>query len=127
MAVTTDIWRTFNSILNDCSDWVDAIRGASLRLLFPALDINHLSVDIGTSSTPVLGARPGSRRMLILDNVSDTDIYVSLDGQSATLTRGIRISSNGSLLLDITLTGQSISAVHGGTGTKRLLVTEDVQ
>jgi hypothetical protein len=128
MAVTTDIWRTFNSILDSCSDWIDAIRGASLRLLFPALDVRHSFFDIPSGvSTQILGERKGARRFTIIQNISDTDMFVSLDGNSAVVNQGIRISANGNLLLDITLVGTSISAIHSGTGNKRITISEDVQ
>lgn len=132
MAVGTDLWRKLNSVACETGSWMDAIKQASLRWLFPAIDVRHVDIDVATTSTPVLSARQGCRRFLILENDSDTTIYCSLDGNPAALNHGVRLNANGgNLLLDITTTGPAIFAIHGDTSppgsVKRLIVTEDLQ
>lgn len=56
-------------------------------------NITNLNVSIGTSSTQVLAANE-NRKLLILVNDSDENIYVSL-GNTATLSNGIRLNADG--------------------------------
>ena len=82
---------------------------------------------IGTSSTPVLSARP-LRIFLTLENISDTDIYCSLvTGTPAAVRSGTLLYSNGGKTFwDVppTVPRQAIACIHEGTGTKELLYTE---
>lgn len=83
---------------------------------------------IGTSSTPVLSARP-LRIFLMLENISDTDIYCSLvTGTPAAVRSGTQVYSNGGKTFwDVppTVPRQAITCIHEGTGTKELLYTEE--
>jgi hypothetical protein len=128
MALNEDLWRKLNSVACEAGSWMDAVKAASLRLLFPALDVRHSEVLVATTSTPVLGARRGCRRFLLLQNDSDEEMYISVDGTPAALNHGLFVCPKGNILLDITTTGLAVFAIHAGaSGTKNLLVTEDVQ
>jgi hypothetical protein len=85
---------------------------------------------VGTTATLVQAAT--DRKWFILQNQSDTDIYVSFEGTTGVTTDaganpGIEIMANGGSLA----TGEgefnpnlnaSIYAIHGGTGTKNLVL-----
>lgn len=86
------------------------------------------SINVTTAATQVVP--PGTRSALILQNVSDTDIFFGFDSTvtaTAGANSGIRLAANGG---SITITrlpeggGGSASggvyAVHAGTGTKEL-------
>lgn len=85
-------------------------------------------VDVGTVSTAVLAANL-NRLYVLLVNDSDTPIYVALGGV-AVADQGIRLNQlggayeitkkEGNLYLGV------INAIHGSTGTKRLLAIEGV-
>ena len=61
--------------------------------------ITNYNLSVGASSTQVLAAN-SSRKLLILVNDSDEDIYIAL-GATATLNSGIRLNKKGgSLTLD---------------------------
>jgi hypothetical protein len=61
--------------------------------------ITNFNVSVGSSSTQVLAAN-SNRKLLILVNDSDEDIYIAL-GATATLNSGIRLNKKGgSLTLD---------------------------
>ncbi len=61
--------------------------------------ITNFNVSVGSSNTQVLAAN-SSRKLLILVNDSDEDIYIAL-GATATLNSGIRLNKKGgSLTLD---------------------------
>lgn len=91
------------------------------------------SVDVTTSATLVIPASD-DRRVLMIQNLSDTDIYIGFaagvtvaDGANS----GIKIPANGGniSMTDLPNRGHGLSrdindlaiyAVHGGSGTKKL-------
>lgn len=85
-------------------------------------------VDVGTTSTMVLASN-ASRRYASFVNDSDTDVYLAI-GVDAAVHAGILLKSRGgSYEMDQKLGNLStaaITAIHAGTGTKRLVVTEGV-
>lgn len=87
----------------------------------------HSQVDVGATSTSMIGAN-ASRRYLLIINDSDTVIYLNLTGAAAVVNRGVRINANGSNY-EMSATNENlvigaITAIHGGAGNKSLLVTE---
>jgi hypothetical protein len=86
----------------------------------------HTAVNCTTSSTQMLAANV-SRNFLILQNDSDTTVYLKF-GATAVLNEGIRLNSaGGSMLLDYKFVTQAVNCIHGGTGNKVLLVTSGTQ
>ncbi len=88
----------------------------------------HSVVSVATSTTQVLAANANRVHALFV-NDSDTVIYVML-GAAAVLNQGIRLNPGGgayelSLKMGNLYTGL-VNAIHGGTGTKALLVLEGV-
>lgn len=88
-------------------------------------------IAVGTSPTIVRPAE--ARRLLILQNLSDTDIFVAIEGSTDVTTAagakpGLRLNANGGSFVageESHLPGgaeQAIYAIHGGTGTKDLSV-----
>lgn len=85
-------------------------------------NITNLNVSIGTSSTQVLAAN-SNRKLLILVNDSDENIYVSLGG-TATLNNGIRLNANGgSFVLDNPIYKGVVNAISS-SGSKTLAGVE---
>lgn len=84
------------------------------------------AADVGSSSTLVLNANT-SRKYALFVNDSDTAIYLAL-GQAAVVNEGIRLNpSGGSYEMDAKLGNLyrgAMYAIHGETGTKRLVVYE---
>lgn len=83
-------------------------------------------VSVGTSSTAVIGAS-SARQSLLLVNTSDTDMYLSLSGD-AVVGAGLPLYAYGgsyemSIVLGNLYAGP-ITAIHGGTGNKALVVLE---
>lgn len=96
----------------------------NMREYLKARNFYNGGVDVGTSSTPVLLARPG-RKYAIFMNDSDTVIYLAF-GEDASVGSGVRLASYGGFF-EITWNNPieaAVNAVHGGTGTKRLTVLE---
>ena len=84
--------------------------------------MNHDTIDVGVASTLVL-ASCTKRDSLVLENDSDTTIYCSI-GKAAVVNEGIRLNANGgSFTIDKACPTEAIYAIHGGAGTKRLLVS----
>ncbi|MGD6898602.1 hypothetical protein [Bacillus infantis] len=86
----------------------------------------HIAFSAESSSKRLVG-RNQARRYLMIVNDSDTAIYLSL-GKSAALNSGIRVNAQGG---SYELTEQAgnlykgeIHVIHGGTGSKTVLVTE---
>jgi len=87
----------------------------------------NIAVTIGTASTPVVPANP-KRRLLILGNNSNEDMYIALGG-TATTGGGIPLKgSGGSIVLEKTRPGDIIfqGNVSGicASGGKVLSVSE---
>ena len=88
-------------------------------------NFTHDPIDVGTGTTLVL-AENYQRVWVLLVNDSDVPIYVTF-GVAAVVNEGIRLNANGgSLELSYEtgfIDGRQINAIHGDTGTKRLLAT----
>lgn len=84
-------------------------------------NVIHQTVDVGTSSTAVFGENDAGS-LLILQNVSDTDMYLSFSGD-AELNAGIYLKAGANMVLDVVVPDSPLEAIHGGTATKTLLVT----
>jgi hypothetical protein len=82
---------------------------------------------VGDTSTKVLDANP-RRVYAFYCNDSDTDIYLQLDGEAAAVGQGIRVPAQGGAYEMSPAYGNLVTgplyAIHGGAGTKNLLITE---
>ena len=83
------------------------------------------SVDVTTSSEIVVPVNK-HRTSCVFVNDSDTVIYLN-KGRDAALNIGIRLNASGGAyeITRINLTRGYITAIHGGTGNKRLCIVED--
>lgn len=84
-------------------------------------NVIHQTVSVGTTSTSVFG-EDGAGKFLLLQNTSDADMYLSFSGD-AVLNAGIQLKAGANFLLDTVSIDSALSAIHGGTGSKTLLVT----
>ncbi|MHB0936529.1 MAG: hypothetical protein ACYDCO_18595 [Armatimonadota bacterium] len=88
--------------------------------------VTHAAAAVGTASTDVLAA-DAARCYALLINDSDTDLYLALDGGDAAPASGVVLKADGGFYEMSgafgNLTTAKIAAIHGGTGSKRLLVT----
>jgi ethanolamine utilization microcompartment shell protein EutL len=85
-------------------------------------NVVHDTVDVEDSSTSVYGENAvGS--FLLLQNVSDTDMYLSFTG-AAVVGAGMYLRAGASLLMDTVVVDAPLTAIHNASGdTKTLLVT----
>ncbi len=86
----------------------------------------HSTVAVGTTSTLLVAAHP-DRVALVLQNISTVDIWLNLTGAAATAQAGVQLPSGGTLsmcMADFDLTRTAIYAIHAGTGTHNVLVSE---
>ena len=84
-----------------------------------------VGVDVAVTSTQVLPAN-NSRRVAIIVNASDTDMYFAV-GQNAVALAGLYARANGgTLILDEAdfYSTQAINGIHAGSGTKRATAQE---
>lgn len=89
-----------------------------------------LSVTTSSGASPLL-AYSALRRVLFLQNNSDTDIYVRFTGEVSTgdtAKYGLKVAAGGGTLTvnagssnDVTV---AVYAIHGGSGTKQLVYEE---
>lgn len=86
----------------------------------------HTVVSVAVTSTAALAANT-NRVGALLVNDSDTTIYLKL-GAAAVVNQGIRLNANGGSLEMNAALGNlysgAVNAIHGGVGSKVLLVTE---
>lgn len=87
------------------------------------------AVQVTTSVTTVLAASFG-RTFIIIQNVSDEDIYLGItsDGTTLTTANGLLLEPGDWLIVDDIRGGaftNAIQAIHGGTGNKELRVQSE--
>lgn len=87
------------------------------------------AVNVTTSATTIAAANYG-RRLLMIQNVSDTDIYLKLDSSATALTtsNGIKLPAGGTPLVITCKPGEFtnlVQGIHGGSGNKEVRVTEE--
>lgn len=84
-----------------------------------------------TATASEIVAANANRKLLILQNLSDTDIFIKLDESptEVTVSNGLKLTANGNPFIIITSkAGQqlaSVRAIHAGTGNKSVRVQED--
>ena len=86
------------------------------------------TVNCAVTSTTALAAPTVYQmpRNVILQNDSDTDIYLNVAGGAAVVNAGVRLNANGGTwTMEPDVPIAAITCIHGGSGTKRLLVTHD--
>lgn len=86
------------------------------------------AVNVTTSASELVSAK--SRRLLIIQNVSDTDIYLKLDSSATEVTtaNGLKLAAGSAPMIITCNPGEFANAVrgiHGGTGSKEIRVTEE--
>lgn len=92
---------------------------------YPVVRLTHTSAAIAVTSTTV-AAENADREYALIINDSDVTVYLALD-VPAVLNAGIRLDAGSSLEIGArfgNLDTRQINAIHGGTGTKTLLVTQ---
>lgn len=93
-----------------------------------AIPVTHTAVAVATTSTAVLAAPAAgaSRRLVILQNISDTDIDCNVAGATAVAGEGVRIlKSGGNAFFDVAVPSGAIACIHAGAGNKTLNVTAE--
>lgn len=85
------------------------------------------AVNATTSETTII-ANSYKRSLTIIQNVSDTDIYLKLDDSATALTtaNGYLLPTGNSSLVITSQWGefsQDVKAIHGGAGNKELRIT----
>lgn len=92
---------------------------------YPVVRLTHTSAAIATVSTTV-AAEFADREYVLIINGSDVTMYLAFD-VPAVLNAGIRMDAGSAFEMGArfgNLDTRQINAIHGGTGTKTLLVTQ---
>lgn len=88
----------------------------------------HTAVSVTTNSQKILDAND-NRKYVLFVNDSDSIMYLKI-GNNAVLNEGIRLNAGGgSFEMSAglgNLDTRAIYAIHGGTGDKKILITEGV-
>lgn len=85
------------------------------------------TVNCTTASTTVLAAPATERKWLFLQNKSDTNMNVTVDGDTATTAVGVILYANGGAKWwDVpgTIPQIEVKCIHGGAGNKSLYIEE---
>lgn len=89
-------------------------------------DWSHSSSSVTTSSSTIASSS-ATRGYLLVQNISDTSVFINLIGASAVVNQGIELKPKGGFYeAHIGLGGVprlAVNAIHGGTGSKTVLVT----
>ena len=87
--------------------------------------ITHAAVNVAVTSTSVLAASAATRSLLVLVNDSDVNMYCNIGGAAAVMNQGLRLNAaGGAILLDVSVSQNEVFCIHGGSGSKVLLVVE---
>ena len=88
-------------------------------------NFTHVAFDVGIASAEAIEEN-NSRVWCLIINDSDTPIYLKW-GLPAVVNEGVRLDTQGGSIELSFETGfidnRAVNAIHGGTGTKRLLIT----
>jgi hypothetical protein len=102
----------------------------NISIVLPAKAIGTQSaLSVTSSSTQILAAN-ADRNYLLIQNNSDTDIFINLVGAAAsvdvaTVNTSFKLAaSGGSLELKTWVAVGAIFGIHGGAGTKKLTCLE---
>lgn len=87
------------------------------------------TASVTTSATQIV-APNAFRRLLVIQNTSDTDVFIKMDSSATEVTTaiGIKLTAGGEPLIITCDRGEfinSIRAIHGGTGSKTVRIQED--
>jgi hypothetical protein len=84
------------------------------------------AVNVTTTAAEVLQAKAG-RKMLILQNTSDADIYVKLDSSATEVTtaNGLKLPPNSGPFMVMGSYHNAVRAIHGSSGNKVLRIQEE--
>lgn len=93
---------------------------------YPNITLAHTNVAVATSTTQVL-AENLNRTYVLIQNTSAADaVFVSF-GVPAVANAGIKIDAGGAMEMGArygNLDTRAVNAIHAGTGSQPLLVTE---
>lgn len=102
--------------------WPPLIFAADVRLVFSTVNVTTSSAAVSTRA---------SRRILILQNYSDTTIYCKSGGVAAVVGEGMTMNpqpaanqAGGAFMFDIAVPTGTVNCIHGGSGNKVLIVGE---
>lgn len=88
----------------------------------------HTTGGVTTDGTNEILSARGNRRLLILQNVSDTDVWVRFDGGTAAAAApSIKLATSGSQILEfkgVFIPSGAITAIHEGAGTKNISIVD---
>ena len=87
------------------------------------IPFTHTSASVTTASAQVAPLN-STRRLLILENTSDTPMYCDFSGAAAVVGSGLFIDTGSTSFNDVSPPSGPINCIHNGTGTKTLLVTD---
>lgn len=87
------------------------------------------SVNVTTTAAEVV-APFYARRLLVIQNVSDTTVYLKFDSSSdeVTTANGVKLLAGGEPFILTCEPGEFVNAVraiHGGTGNKEIRIQQD--
>lgn len=86
--------------------------------------VTHTTGSVGTSSTTIVSASSSQRKLMLVENDSDTVIYCTFEGTDAVVNQGVRLNaSGGAVLFDTSVPLGPVKCIHGGSGSKTALVT----
>lgn len=91
----------------------------------PKVTLTHTAVAVTTASGAALAAN-GERSYLLLQNISNTDMFIKL-GVAAVASEGIKLAAGDAYEMSprfANLDTRAVNAIHAGTGSKTLLVSE---
>ena len=108
-----------------------AVLSVSVFLLLPcplgAATLDGQTAACTESSTTVLAAPSTERKMLFLQNQSDTNMHISVDGDTPDTDSGLIIYANGGARwwdISGTIPQGAVKCIHGGSGDKSLYIEE---
>lgn len=86
----------------------------------------HSTASVGTTNTTVVGAPAGgnTRKYIMVQNISDTTVWIKLDGSAAVVNEGVEILSKGvyEVITPMPISQTAVTGIHNSSGSKTVLV-----
>lgn len=94
--------------------------------MYPRVTLTHSTAAVAATTTQVAAAN-ANRAYLLIQNIAATEAIYLAFGGNAVAAAGIKLDAGGSIEMGLrfgNLDTRVVNAIHAGTGTHNLLVSE---
>lgn len=125
IAITSDTTQAIQVVIRLGNDVrYDTPPNGNVTIIAAASTFTNTQKTVTTTSATIVAANAGRRYLMIQNNDATGDIFVRLDGVTATAATGIKISASGSLELQNLVPSTAITAIGNIASNANIVVVE---